>query len=127
MSRNRAKVKASRQRGDKEKLELFLALVTELETTDLAKKGLGYTHTLKGSRSDGLRQELEQPDENDLRSFLITFRKFISDNSDVYLQGIHDICYRRLTREDYRDDLGKMNERWRKHFTKGWMRLNING
>ena len=59
MSRNRAKVKACRQRGDKEKLELFLALVTELETTDLAKKGLGYTHTLKGSRSDGLRQELE--------------------------------------------------------------------
>jgi hypothetical protein len=105
MSRQRANVKASRQRGDKEKLELFLALATELVTTDLAKKGFGYTHTLKGSRSEGLRQELEQPDENDLRSFLITFRKFISDNSDVYLQGIHDICYRRLTREDYRDDL----------------------
>jgi len=92
MSRQRAKAKASRQRGDKEKLELFLALVTELLTTDLAKKGFGYAHTLNGSKAAGVRSELEQPDENDLRSFLITFRKFISDDSDVYLQGIHDIC-----------------------------------
>jgi len=92
MSRQRAKAKASRQRGDKEKLELFLALVTELLTTDLAKKGFGYAHTLNGSKAAGVRSELEQPDENDLRSFLITFRKFISDDSDAYLQGIHDIC-----------------------------------
>lgn len=127
MSRHRAKPKTSHQRGDREKLELFLKLTAEMNTTDLAKKGLGYNYRAKWSKSEGFTQELQEPDENDLRSFLLTFRKFVSEESDVYLQVIHGVFYKRLTREDYRTELGKMNIQWRHLFQQGWLRLNING
>src|SRR5258706_4434312 len=132
MSHHRAKVKANRQREDREKLELFLALAMELATSDLAKKGFGYEYTETWSKAEGIRQKLDQPGldqpgDTDLRAFLTTFRKFILKDSDVYLPVIHGICYRRLTREDYREDLGKMNTKWHKLFESGWMRLTING
>jgi hypothetical protein len=127
MSHQRAKVKASRQREDKEKLELFLALAMELATSDLAKNGFGYEYGESWGRAEGFKQELKQPGENDLRSFLTTFRKFISDDSDAYLQGIHGICHRRLTREDYRVVLDKANAHWRQLFKYGWMRLTMDG
>jgi hypothetical protein len=127
MNRRNASAQANRKRRDRDKLDLFLKLAAELGTTDLAKKGFGYKHSMKWSRTEGFKQEFEQPDENDLRSFLTTFRKFISKKSDAYLQSIHGIFYERLTREEYREDLGKMNTTWRHLFRDGWMRLTING
>jgi hypothetical protein len=126
MSRN-SKVKGSRLRSDEERLELFLKLAAELGTSDLAKKGLSYKQSYQWNKLEGFKHELQQPDETDLRAFLTTFRKFISEDSDVYLQAIHRIIYKRLTREEYRESLRTMNAQWRKLFQKGWMRLKING
>jgi hypothetical protein len=132
VSRKKRKSETSRERTDRQKLELFLKMAEELSNTALAKKGLGYHYTQRWSRSDDiLRTELQQPDEEDLRSFLMTFRKFVSQGSDVYIQSIHGIIMKHLQREDpdhdVHADFGAMNSKWRKNFAGGFMALNING
>ncbi len=86
MSRRKRKSNTNHGRTDREKLELFLNTTEELSKTTLAQKGFGFEYTQQWSRVDGIvHTELEQPDENDFRSFLLTFRKFVSQESDVNL------------------------------------------
>jgi hypothetical protein len=128
MSRNTAKPKASRKRNDREKLELFLKLMKEMRDTSLAKKGFSVKHSYRWNKSDGiLHVDLEQPDEDDLRSFLLTLRKILSKNEDAYIQTIHRIFYKRVKRDDMRQDLGAMNSEWRTQLANGGMNINLNG
>ena len=132
VSRRKRKSNTSRRRTDREKLELFLKTAEELSKTTLAQTGFGFEYTQRWSRDDGiLHSELQQPDENDLRSFLLTFRKFLAQESDVNLQMIHGIIFRHLQREDpdhdIRRDLGAANSKWRSHLAGSSMKLNING
>ncbi len=86
MSRNKGSVKAQRKRSDRERLELFIRKFEELQSTQLAKKGFRVQHRVRYSPGS-IESNLTQPDESDVREYLLTFRPFISENEDVFLTG----------------------------------------
>ncbi len=96
MSRNKRLMKANRQRTDREKLELFVNRVNELRNTRLAKIGFNIEYKLQGQQGQLVESELKQPAEADLKDYLMTFRHFISEREDVFLNHIFSICRRQL-------------------------------
>jgi len=67
-----------------------------------------------------IRFETEWPEENDLRSFLLTFRHFIANNEDVFLNRIFNLCQQKLTDDKLRKYLAGEQKIWKKvHETVG--------
>ncbi len=114
MSRNKGSVKAKRERTDREKLELFVNKVNELQNTRLVKKGFNIEHRMHGKQGQPLEFELKQPEEADLKDFLMTFRHFISDSEDVFLSRIFNICHRRLTSDEMKQNLAQARQAFEK-------------
>jgi hypothetical protein len=54
------------------------------------------------------------PDEEDLRSYLVTFRQFISPGEPVYFNGIYNIAFKRLKpNTQLREILIEVRQGWR--------------
>jgi hypothetical protein len=102
MERNKPSKKAKRDRTDREKLELFVSKVNELRQTRLAKQGFRISHNLHYQRGQALQSNLEQPEEAELKEYLLTFRHFISEDEDTYLRRILNVFHVRSTDEEYR-------------------------
>jgi hypothetical protein len=109
MSRNKGSVKAKRERTDREKLELFIRKFNELQNTRLAKTGFRFEHRVQYT-PETVKSDLKQPDEADLRDYLMTFRQFISENEDVFLNRIFNICHQRLTSDEIKQHLAQARE-----------------
>ena len=106
MSRNKGAVKAQRERSDREKLELFIRKFEELRNTQLAKKGFRIQHVVRIS-PDSVESDLMQPNKPDVREYLLTFRHFISEREDVFLNHIFNICHQRLTSDEMKRSLAQ--------------------
>lgn len=53
-------------------------------------------------------------DENDLRSFLLTFRQFIAPREDIQLNKVYSTCFRGLkTNNDLKERLLESREAWK--------------
>jgi hypothetical protein len=63
-------------------------------------------------------QQSIQPDEEDLRSFLLDFRQFISEDEPIYLSRIFNHCYLYLDNNELKNELIKAREEWKRLFIK---------
>jgi hypothetical protein len=61
---------------------------------------------------DGLRLTLGEIDREDLRSFLVDFRVFISDSEPAFLGKIFDLCQQHLTDETTRRYVADARKQW---------------
>jgi len=103
----------------RQKMEKFHETVQELKSTSLMKKGLSANMKI---RVEGLemRFETDWPEENDLRSFLITFRHFVADKEDVFMNHIFNLCQQKLTDDKLKEYLAGARNIWKKaHDTVG--------
>ena len=66
----------------REQFELFVARAEELRRTRLVAKGFEPGIRLRWDAFEGLRFQSSQPDEEALRSFLLTFRQFVSRDGE---------------------------------------------
>ena len=108
------------------RLELFAQRVKELIELRLVQGGMGAKLSMSwDSTSQQLTQQVIQPDEEDLRSFLLLFRHFISKREPVFIPGIFDDCHRFLKSSELTDELKKMHEDWKQIFTFGAFQLMI--
>lgn len=73
MSRNKGSVKAKPKRTDREKLDLFISKVNELQNTRLAKEGFSAEYNIQQRQEQPLEFDLKQPDEADFRDYLMTY------------------------------------------------------
>jgi hypothetical protein len=87
-----------------QRLDLFRRRVNELRSRPLYKIGGGLGGSLNISREvEGPPQisiQLRFPDEEDLRSFLLIFRQFISQDEPIFVRKIYNLCYRALEPDD---------------------------
>src|SRR5579859_4709174 len=105
--------RAARQQSDREILELFLERVDELAHTDLATSGgLSIEHHIRYDKESGLTTELREPDENDLRAYLLTFRQFISEGEPVFIGRIYNLCARCLTDDELKHKVADARQHW---------------
>lgn len=112
-----------------ELLTLFAQRTHELSERRLVRKGMNTKLTIRWDCVSGLlRQNIDQPDEEDLRSFLLVFRQFISENEPVFLPRIFNECFRNLDSSELKDELRKAQEQWKLVFHKiGVFKLIIDG
>jgi hypothetical protein len=80
----------------------------------LVAEGQGIRFSLNVDRTRGMSVRLNLLNENDLRSFLLTFRMFISPRAEIQLNKVYDTCFLGLKKNnDLRDRLVKVRAVWK--------------
>lgn len=110
MGRNKETVKAKRERTDREKLKLFVRKADEMQNTRLIQKGFSIQQKIYGERGRPVEFNLTQPEESDLKDYLVSFRHFISEKEDIHLNRILSICHRRLTSDEMKQNLAQARQ-----------------
>jgi hypothetical protein len=118
----------SQGRNDQEIVNLFLEKAREIAATTLGRTGFSVNHHISYDQISGIATELEQPDEDAVRSFLVTFRHFVSESEPIFLGRVYNICYRYLENEVLKNRIKETREHWtRVHEQNNGTRLVIYG
>ncbi|MCR4320416.1 MAG: hypothetical protein NUV74_08820 [Candidatus Brocadiaceae bacterium] len=110
-----------------DQLNLFKTRVDELRQTKIVKEGFNSSITVKYEAQKGLHFQSVHPNEEYFRSFLLTFRKFVSEKEPIYLNRIYNICQQYLTNEKYKEYLVKSRNIWRESLKSTGFKLTFNG
>ena len=102
------------KRTPEEQIELFLEISQELRKSRLFRQGLQTSIEIKWiSESNSHTSKLKNHDIDDLRSFLTIFRKFTSENSDVHMNKIYNLCPQYLSDEELKKLIAEDYKTWR--------------
>lgn len=113
--------------GVREQLELFVAKARELEDGRLFRNDPTHSFSMRWNRVEGLQFASREPNEEDLRSFLLTFRQFISNDEPIYLFRIYNLCQQHLTSDAFKGYLIESRKIWKRQLQKGGFYLTYNG
>ena len=122
MSR-RKKTLTSAQLGPQERLTLFRKRTAELENLRLIQSGANMQFRLSWDIESKLRYEATEPDEDDLRSFLLLFRQFISTSEPVYINRIFNDCLQYLNDDLLKGEINKARDSWHKRINAGPVKI----
>jgi hypothetical protein len=96
-----------------DQIELFLRRGKELWETRAIKQGFSISYNFRWTADDNnLAIKSKEPDIDDLRSFLTVFRKFISNDSPIYLPTIFNICHKHISNLECREALADARQYW---------------
>lgn len=102
------------KRTPDEQIKLFLEISQVLRESRLFRQGLQTSIEIKWiSESGSHTSELKNHDIDDLRSFMTIFRKFTSENSDVFMNKIYNLCSQYLSDEELKKLVADDYETWR--------------
>ena len=110
-----------------DQLELYVAKVDEMADTRLIRNGFNPDITMSWNKMQGLRFESRESDEDNLRSFLVTFRQFISEKELVYLRRIYRLCHQHIRGDELREHLRHDREMWKQMHKACGVKLTLNG
>lgn len=104
----------------REQLELFLERGTELWDSRVRRlSGLNFSINIKGKADDdSVTFKFTEPDIEDFRSFLLTFRQFISNDEPVYLFKIYNLCQLHITDDKCKEVLAEARSIWQELLKK---------
>jgi hypothetical protein len=104
---------------ERERLELFVHRVRMLSERRLVREGMQSRFNLKfDNASRQLRYKLTQPDEEDLRSFMLDFRFFVAQKDPVYIYKVFKACSDYLDSSFYREQLEKAKAEWKRAYVQ---------
>lgn len=111
-----------------QRLGLFLARVDELLDTRMVRQGgLNVGFSVNADRVKGTSFEFREPDEDDLRSFLLTFRQFVSGNESVFVNRVHTVCWQCISSDQLKAELSRAQHNWRTATRTGSIQYVENG
>jgi hypothetical protein len=97
----------------REQLELFVERARQLWDSRVRREGLKVSVRMKWAAEDELlRTTMEEPDAEDFRSYLLTFRQFISEGEPLYLHKIYNLCHQHITDDKCREYLAEARKEW---------------
>lgn len=96
-----------------DQLHLYRARATQLRNSRLIKEGFNPGLTINWNKMQGLRFISKEPDETSLRSFLLTFRQFVSEKEPVCVNRIFNLCHRHLISDKLKEYLIKSRRAWK--------------
>jgi len=111
----------------RETLELYLARHSEILDTRLIRSGYNPSFTLNWNYLEGMKIGGSEPNQDDLRSFLTIYRKFISQESPFFINKIFNLCQQHLLSEQMKNDLVGVRSKWSNELKYGFMGLKIDG
>jgi hypothetical protein len=107
-------------------LELFRQRVEELRNTRFVKNFQQLKINLTFNEKVGFDYKFEnEPDEDDLRSFLLTFRQFISNDEPVFLNKIYNALQIKLSDQALKVELIKSRKRFKSASSSADLQLII--
>jgi len=116
-------------RGRNWELERFVERADRLRHTRLMQNGLStelsYKFDIRTSPSL-IQGQLRQPNEDDLKAFLLDFRPFVLQREPVYVGRVYDQLERRLTDTERRDALRISRQRWKHGQGQGGFQVFLN-
>ena len=68
-----------------------------------------------------------QPDEENLRSYLLDFRKFTMEGEPVFVHRVFNVAYRHITGEALVYHLTQARQQWKESMTRGEIAFLVNG
>lgn len=126
MTRRHISTRSQRQRDDRERLQLFVRRVDEMGQNSLAQGPIRLGAHIRFD-PNGMEIKTEQPGEEVVRSFLLDFRQFTSNNEDIFIDSILGICERRLARDDIKLHLRAARDTYRQDLAQRCHTLNVAG
>jgi hypothetical protein len=109
-----------------EQFLLFKARAEELRNTRLIRESFNPGITISWNRMQGLRFKSREPNEESLRSFLLTFRQFILNDEPVFLYKVYNLCQKHLMSDKLKDYLSKSREIWKQEHKSAGIKLVYN-
>ena len=96
-----------------EQLELFVDRARQLWESRVRREGLKVSLHMKWAAADELlRTALNEPDTEDFRSYLLTFRQFISEGEPLYLHKVYNLCHQHIADDRCREYLAEARGVW---------------
>ncbi len=95
----------------RERVDRFLRRVEDLQAERLVADKLTVSLNVTGGR-EGIRLTLGGVDREDLRSFLVTFRLFISNDEPVFMDKIFNLCRLHLADEAVKRHIADARSQW---------------
>ena len=93
----------------------------------MVKEAAGYRYSLNVDRVKGISFSAQFPDEEVLRSFLLTFRQFMAPKEPVFINRIYGISLKRLEPTNkLRDQLIEARKAWLKALKNNGIGLVFN-
>lgn len=111
----------------RERFQLFVQRVGELNRTRLAQDGFDWALQIHFDRDHGVSVDLQQPDEDLLRSFLLALRQFMSQGEPVYLFTIYNLCNNHIASDFLRQQLAESRTAWKGALRGTGIGLTIDG
>jgi hypothetical protein len=108
-----------------ERVDRFIARARELGDMRLMKNWTGSKLTVQWHEGRGLSVETENPDEEDLRSFLLTLRQFLMEKEPVFLYAIHNIAFQHLLSDELKKGLADARAEWTAFQRRGPVQIKL--
>lgn len=101
----------------REKLELFVRRVQELVSRRFYQSGglSDIKFEWKFSRflhENTITNNMDEVDEEDFRSFLLSFRLFVASSEPTYIGTVIDLCEAKLSSKPHKENLEKTKKEW---------------
>ncbi len=109
-------------------LELFATRVEELSRTTLIRRN-GLTSSWSFSYNSDLPVTCQsiEPDRDLLTSYLLQFRKFISDGEPIFIGYIFGLCHEHLTNDEFKGAIRHCQQGWRNAVEENGVKLIFDG
>lgn len=105
-------------------LDLFVRRVEELLATRLVRSGdLRTNLSMRAAIDEPVQFSVHEPDEESLRSFLLTFRQFVSDKEPIFVHKIANVLWTRLSGDEVRGHLQRARERYGQSLRHGSLKF----
>jgi hypothetical protein len=68
-----------------------------------------------------------QPNEDLLRSYLLSFRRFISKDEPVFVAYVHGLCHRHFTTDELKTRIRECQDGWRQTIAQAGFKIELYG
>jgi hypothetical protein len=103
-----------------ETLRRFVYVTDRLQTRQIIKdEDLRSSLTLSSEVSQPLRVTHHEPNEEHLRSYLLDFRKFVSESEPIFIYKVFNIAHQHITGEEIAASLINARRSWRDSMSSG--------
>jgi hypothetical protein len=110
-----------------ETLRRFVHHVDQLRARRIIREeDLRSSLNLNASRETPLQVSHHEPDEEDLRSYLLDFRKFIAEQEPVFLNRVLNVAQRHVTSDEILGGIAGARSAWKDVLQKGDLAYRVN-
>ncbi|MDX6451420.1 MAG: hypothetical protein QOH16_1469 [Gaiellaceae bacterium] len=104
----------------------FCYWADQLKQEPLARTGWDNSYKLSGGVGRGLSMTVNEPDETQFRSLLVSLRRFVSPKDPVFLNRIYNLCEQHIASDELKSLVRDAREKWKRSQRIGGITLVVN-